>query len=96
MSADQQHINEGLVQHLCERRMVNQKEVNQIDDVVLDQNPPDKYSVLYELQCQLNVPEEDSESYCTTFNAVVDRSRSISLIESELILNNFILYQITR
>lgn len=54
-------------------------------DVVLDQDSPDEYPVPYEVQCQFNVPVEESESCCVNVNAVVDTGSPISIIKSELV-----------
>lgn len=59
-------------------------------DVVRDQDPPDEYSAPYEVQCQFNVPVEESESCCINVNAMVDTGSPISIIKKELV--PYILY----
>ncbi|KAL4096991.1 hypothetical protein QTP88_021843 [Uroleucon formosanum] len=54
-------------------------------DVVRDQDSPDECPAPYEVQCQLNVPVEESESCCVNVNAVVDTGSPISIIKSELV-----------
>lgn len=54
-------------------------------DVVRGQDPPDEYPAPYEVQCQFNVPVEESESCCINVNAVVDTGSPISIIKSELV-----------
>jgi hypothetical protein len=54
-------------------------------DVTRDQDPFDEYSAPYEVQCQFNVPAEESELCCISVNAVVDTGSPISLIKSELV-----------
>lgn len=54
-------------------------------DVVRDQDPPDEYPAPYEVQCQFNVPVEESEYCCINVNAVVDTGSPISIIKSELV-----------
>ncbi|XP_008179909.1 uncharacterized protein LOC103308399 [Acyrthosiphon pisum] len=54
-------------------------------DVVRDQDSPDECPAPYEVQCQFNVPVEESESCCVNVNAVVDTGSPISIIKSELV-----------
>lgn len=56
-------------------------------DVVRDQDSPDECPAPYEVQCQFNVPVEESESCCVNVNAVVDTGSPISIIKSELVPN---------